>query len=297
MQGPFEVGEQYRNRDGEYEVIEIDAPQMVIKYEDGRVIETPIDVQARIWRNVMMDEEFQRKAREKAARAKRRRKRKQRRGRSFEGLEAEDFKTDITGTSWRRREDLGGLLAQEMTDDTPHFFQSHAMYRQPEVHIAQPEYYERKQKEKKAKYFFQLDEERATFGLYIEKHDGPMDEAWHWTNLVAGLAEIQDELEQAMREHELVWELYTAAGELEARVQAGPETLRWNGKGPGEQVDWEDFIARLGDLDADTAYDLYLCGRLDKLEALSAGSALADDVAEVYQALLPLYYVSTRGEA
>jgi hypothetical protein len=297
MHGPFEVGEQYRNREGEYEVIEIKAPQMVIQYDDGRVIETPIDIQARIWRNILMDEEMKQKAREKAARAKRRKRRKQRRGRGFEGLEAGDFKLDITGTSWRRREDLGGLLAQEMTDETPHFFQSHAMYRQPEVHIAQPEYYERKEKEQKARYFFRLDEKQATFGFHIEKHDGPMDEGWQWTHFVDGLAEVQEALVEAMREHELQWELYTAAGELEARVKAGPETLRWNGTGPDEKVAWDDFVERLKELDADEAYDLCLCGRMDKLEALSAGSYLADEVVEVYLALLPLYRVSTRGEA
>ena len=100
MQGPFEVGEQYRNRDGEYEVVEIDPPRMTIEYEDGRVIETTVGLQARIWRNVRMDERAKKQAQERERRARRRRRRKQRRGREFEGLEAGDFKASITGTSW-----------------------------------------------------------------------------------------------------------------------------------------------------------------------------------------------------
>ena len=49
---PFEVGKQYRNRDGEYQVVSIDEPNMVIRYRDGYVIESSIVLQARIWENI-----------------------------------------------------------------------------------------------------------------------------------------------------------------------------------------------------------------------------------------------------
>lgn len=297
MQGPFEVGEQYRNRDGEYEVVEIDNPHMTIEYtDDGRIIETTVALQARIWRNILMDERAKREARERAKRAKRRRRRKQRRGRKFQGLDASDFKTGITGTSWRRREDLGGRLAQKMTDDTPHFFQSHAMYRKPEVHIAQPEYYERKKKERKAKYFFRLDEESATFGLYIEKKDGPMDESWHWVHLIDGLPEKQRTIDEAMREHDLRWEAYTEEEELIATVEAEEEQLLWKGPDGADEIGWTEFAERLDDIEKDTWCNLYLLGEMEKSEALSAGTDLGDQVAEVYQDLLPLYVASTRDQ-
>lgn len=48
----FEVGKQYRNRDGEYHVISINEPNMVIRYLDGRIIESSIVLQARIWDNI-----------------------------------------------------------------------------------------------------------------------------------------------------------------------------------------------------------------------------------------------------
>lgn len=296
MQGPFEIGEQYRNRDGEYEVLEIDTPNMTIEYSDGRVIETKVKLQARIWRNILMDQRAKREARERAKRAKRRRRRKQRRGRKFEGLEASDFKTGITGTSWRRREDLGGLLAQEATDASPHFFQSHAMYRKPEVHVAQPEYYERKKKERKAKYFFRLNEELATFGLFIEKNDGPMDESWHWTNLPHALSKTEADVEQAMREHDLHWEAYTEDEELVAEVELGEDQLHWKGPDGTEEIDWAEFIQRLGNLDPETWCNLTLCGQMEKSQALSATTDLGQQIAEVYLALLPLYVATTRGQ-
>ena len=49
---PFSVGKHYRNRDGEYEVISIDEPNMVIRYLDGSTIESSIALQARIWENI-----------------------------------------------------------------------------------------------------------------------------------------------------------------------------------------------------------------------------------------------------
>lgn len=49
---PFEVGKQYQNREGEYHVISINDPNMVIRYLDGRIIESTIALQARIWENM-----------------------------------------------------------------------------------------------------------------------------------------------------------------------------------------------------------------------------------------------------
>jgi hypothetical protein len=54
---PFTVGQQYRNRDGEYQVISINEPNMVIRYmDDGRTIESSIALQARIWENIQGDD-------------------------------------------------------------------------------------------------------------------------------------------------------------------------------------------------------------------------------------------------
>lgn len=49
---PFQVGKQYLNRDGAYEVISISEPNMTIRYLDGRTVESSIALQARIWENM-----------------------------------------------------------------------------------------------------------------------------------------------------------------------------------------------------------------------------------------------------
>lgn len=51
-QHPFQIGKQYRNRDGDYQVISINDPNMVIRYLDGRTLESSIALQARIWDNI-----------------------------------------------------------------------------------------------------------------------------------------------------------------------------------------------------------------------------------------------------
>lgn len=54
---PFKVGKQYRNRNGEYQVISINDPNMVIRYLDGQTIESQISLQARIWENIQSDDD------------------------------------------------------------------------------------------------------------------------------------------------------------------------------------------------------------------------------------------------
>lgn len=66
MDHPFEVGGTYRNRDGDYEVLEISGGRMVIRYEDGRRLETTVRLQARIWKHVQAEEKVRSKRRKTA---------------------------------------------------------------------------------------------------------------------------------------------------------------------------------------------------------------------------------------
>ena len=49
MDHPFEVGKEYRNRSGTYEVLAIDETEMRIRYKDGRETVVWIDNEARVW--------------------------------------------------------------------------------------------------------------------------------------------------------------------------------------------------------------------------------------------------------
>jgi len=62
MDHPFELGQTYRNRDGDYEVVEISGPNMVIRYRNGRQIETTVKLQTRIWKNIQAEQSLGRPA-------------------------------------------------------------------------------------------------------------------------------------------------------------------------------------------------------------------------------------------
>lgn len=71
MDHSFEVGKEYRNRNGSYTVLTIEEPKMAIRYEDGHEEVATITIQERIWQ--AMQDEAQGPARKSATRKKRHR--------------------------------------------------------------------------------------------------------------------------------------------------------------------------------------------------------------------------------
>lgn len=54
----FELGGKYANRIGNYEVLEINEPKMLVKYDDGTTAELNMNIQYRIWENIVAEEEI-----------------------------------------------------------------------------------------------------------------------------------------------------------------------------------------------------------------------------------------------
>jgi len=294
---PFKIGDKYRNRDGEYEVITLDASKMTIRYSDGRVVETTVQMQERIRRNMQLDENTPRPD-EGSPRPRPKKRRPDKRGQNFEGLQSDDFQKGVAGTSWRSRGSLGGLLARKMSNTTSQEFQSYSIYRRAELHIAQPGHYHKSIRWREAKFVLKLDSERARYGFYIERSDEPIDHTWDWQRFIASLGgdkALQRSVSRAMTEIDLHWDVHFE-GEtlLVAQVRAADGGLRWE---PADETDsetmsWSDFAARLSDLRLGSWCDLYLCKYMAKDDAIVAGVGLADEVRRIYEALLPLYQAS-----
>lgn len=93
----FELNGTYANRKGKYTVIAVDPPRMTVRYEDGTTAELNMAIQARIWENILSEEE---------ARAANRMARQQRAGRDTNffikslSMVAEE---DLTIPGWRER--------------------------------------------------------------------------------------------------------------------------------------------------------------------------------------------------
>lgn len=53
----FEVDGYYANRKGRYKVVALDPPRMTVRYDDGSEAELNINIQARIWENILAERE------------------------------------------------------------------------------------------------------------------------------------------------------------------------------------------------------------------------------------------------
>ncbi len=56
MEHIFEVGKEYRNRNGRYEVLEIGETKMRVRYEDGQEVNLTLAIQAQIWAGILLNE-------------------------------------------------------------------------------------------------------------------------------------------------------------------------------------------------------------------------------------------------
>ena len=215
-------------------------------------------------------------------------------GRNFSGLEASDFKRGITDTSWRRKGTLAGLLARRLSDASGHFFTSYAVYRRPQIFIYVADHMDEDDRQRSAKFYFQLDEEKAHYGFRIEKSDKSMDKKWDWSRFLAALEDddaLQETVEEAMAEHDLLWRIEVLADDEYARVATvtSNEPLTWEEDGETETVSWSDFVDRLRAVEDDRWCNLWLRATMEKAAAVEAGTGIATPVLNALEALLPLY--------
>lgn len=214
MDHPFEIGKQYKNHIGRYQVLTIEPPKMLVRYDDGREQILTIETQARIWTNMAIDERAARKksGRPKKSKRKRRGRAWSKRGHKFTGLKESDFKTSISYTTWRGRQSLGGLVGLLLSEATRQFYQSYAVARRPQVHIYLPDHFDTKNGYPYAKLELRLDETAAYTRFYVEKGDesSKMNKKWHWYNFLHALEtdkKLQKQILQAMIDHDLYWNI------------------------------------------------------------------------------------------
>jgi hypothetical protein len=289
----FQVGGRYRNRRGEYEVISINDSNMVIRYSDGSILESPIVDQDRIWRNIQREEHE--KPSPRPAGRHRQRNTPVKKVMASVGLTESDFKKGVAGTCWRRRTELAGMIAQQLSDVTSRNFRSFAIYRKAMVHIVDPVFYGDKTKWRKAKFVFELAPETAQYGFYIEKNSGAMDLTWHWPNFIASLgaaSSLRDSIDSAMEKFGLKWSVYVNSdGGLIGEVWKADKGLQWFSPGESEEtsLSWDGFVQRLGGIESEKWCDLYLTNCLSKDRAISLGPQIVEQAVRVYTELFPLY--------
>lgn len=303
MEHSFEVGGYYRNRQAEYEVLSIAEPNMTVRFADGRTLTAKIDIFKTIWENLQAEAaasrvpDDDRKPGTKAPQV-----RVTRRTTRFTGLQEADFKGSVTGTSWRAGDQLGGLLAERLSDELGVKFRSWPVYRQARVYLTYDEVDARNREEgtRVVKFYFSLDHDGARCGLLIEKNDGPMDEAWDWPRFIQrlgtgnGLESVVDGMRRLGLEAEV--RLTEANKEVAGgSLRAVDGQLTWREPdGQASVVSWRDFAQRLEDVPPGVWEDLYFYASIPKAEGLELKAEIAERAAQVYRALYPLYRMAQR---
>jgi len=306
MKHPFEVGNTYRNELGEYEVVSINEPNMVIRYTDGSEREAEIAFQRRVWERIQDEEEIKLEAEQRKSKSKtKRRSSTARYGAAFHGLAETDFQTSIKGTSWRARSGLGGLLAVRLSTLSERSFESRAVARQPRVFVTLPYAVTPKAPSRKAKFLLGLDEAKAYHGFYIEKNSEEMDDAWDWPQFIAALKDdlaLRRTIQDAMEEYDLAWKVTLFDSDHEYKsttvvtAESGGLALRAEESNDTRALTWDDFVTLLDELDDEEWCDLYLNQSITKANAIELGVAIADEITTVWSALLPLYDACAQGD-
>lgn len=306
MSHPFEVGKMYRNRVGEYVVVHIEGDTMKIRYGDGRLLDTNVDIQARIWENIQFEdqvkraEERQRLAREERL-AVRQRTRRARAKPKFGGFQPEDFEPRTRGLAWSSRKELGKVLAYELSQRTKQEFGHWIVPRQQRVHVARKDRYQKASSpglDANATFFVAANEKGISCGFRVSRPDGEVDEARPWSRLLRVLGSDDDArqlLQNALSSQDLVWDVYATRldfGQV-GRITFQDSEFVWNQESADEDVsqsmDWESILGALLALTPGKRCALYLRKSISAADCLQRGDELSGEIVDLFEALVPLY--------
>ncbi len=302
MSHPFEVGKTYRNRRGEYVVQTIDGDRMKIRYKDGGTLETRVDLQARIWENIQFEEQLareeerQRLAREARREARRRIKRVKSKP-EFEGFEEGEFHPTKRRIAWSGREDMGKVLAYELSRGPIGAFYSWIVPRESGVHVARSKYFDRDDREHLALFFVKVDEHGIRYGFRVAKGSGEAKPDSHWAGFLAALDEvpIRQAVRPAMDSYELHMDVYamTESFGRVARITAQDGGFLWQHETEDQEttreMDWDEVVEYLQGVASDRRGEVRLQRTVSPEVAIRAGKAMATEIVDACKELVPLY--------
>lgn len=306
MVHPFEVGKTYRNRHGEYVVQAIEGGRMRIRYVDGRVLVTDVEIQNRIWENIQLerqvarDEERLRQARE--ARLEARKRRREIRSRpKYGGFEEDDFEATTRRIAWSGRESLGKVLAYELSQRTKNNFGFWIVPRESGVHVAREESFDRDDRERTALFFVDVNEEGVIYGFRVGKGRGEAKAKSHWVQFTAALddANIRKSVRAAMENHDLSLDVYAMQESFSqiAHITAQEEGFLWQhetaDRETTRELNWDELAEYVSTVAPDKPCAVLIRAKLTVQQALNGGAGLVQEMASALQGLLPLYDAST----
>lgn len=291
----FVVGEQYENRLGAYEVVEVRTPDLVIRYtQTGRLQTVEQGLQERIVRNLLRERELAlREESEEPTRSQRHTTRRKRA--NFDGFGEADFLGQIKGTSWRSKTSLGGVLADGMTDRAPgDVFDSWAPNRQTGVYLCLLADCGSEHLDDRPQFFVLTDTDGLTYGLWVQRPTEAEEGGNVWDQLVAALREDSDLADRLMTllqsgDVQLAWYGDTQGEDEREVVRADDSGLVIERANVTENESLDGLLERLSEAPRNQTLVLTLESGMSEEQAIRAGAHVAGTFVDLFTQLLPLY--------
>jgi hypothetical protein len=283
----FKIGQEHENMKGVYKVLAVHRDAMCICWEDGEEITTTVALQSRIIER--MHQELALK------KAKRRGKAKQPKlpeyVSKFEGLKEDDFSKGVAGATWRYYDNLGGAVAVRLNSDE-FDIASWPRYGLSAINWADLDHRRHDDFLLQAKFFARVDENSLYFGFDIEGSDQAMDAQDDWNPFIAWLRDAKNDswLNKVVSEHDLsIYDMKEEGAFTGSIMSAGG---KWRLFNEGQEQEIESLAGFLDDLTTSVWVDLQIVKIVEKDEAVTRGVEIADDIARLFEVLMPLYEAS-----
>jgi hypothetical protein len=280
----FIVDGQYENEKGVFSVLSIQGDRMVIRWENGEEITTSIELQTRIAER----RQWERQKREAEALAAKRSRSSGSSGKraAFTGFAFTDFKSDVSRTTWRSRNQLGEAVTKKI--DTSRFnLNSWAFGHKPEMHVQDVKCHGDTQSDYQAKFFVRVDPQALHYGFRVAcPADGDCGET-DWAACRDWLAKPENEntVHSIAVEDKLIARNQNGATSDQLVATDNGWKLDQGGKKSGEAA----LSEYLMDQSESRPVDLELAVSVDKSDAVASGSEIAETIARLFTRLMPLY--------
>ena len=280
----FKIGQEHENMKGVYKVLTIDRDAMSICWEDGEEITTTIALQSQIIKRMHQELAL--------IRGKKGRKSKQTQFKGyvskFEGLKEDDFSKSVAGATWRHYDRLGGAVAVRLNSDKFEIA-SWPRYGLSAINWADLNRRCHDDFPLQAKFFARLDENCLYFGLGIERSNQAMDAQDDWNAFIAWLRDAKNDswLNKVVSEHDFSIYDMNKEGSFTGTITSGGG--KWCLFNEGQEQEIEPLADFLNDLTDSTRVDLQIAKIIEKDEVVTRGVEIADDIARIFEMLMPLY--------
>jgi hypothetical protein len=225
---------------------------------------------------------------------------------AFDGFQDKDF-AGLKGTAWRGRKALGGVLAAALPHQPGQPYESWAVARSLQLHIAQRKQYVFRHSWPCAKLFVYTKPKELAYGFHIEspgvgEREYDPGEFVHWRKFKERLrssSEIRQALLSAMKDHDLVMTDYfheDTGGALGCKFafQGGRLKMWCPEKPTWADTEVELLVRLIAELPKKEWVDLHVFTQVKQKDAVDMGDRVKGHILSVLSALKPVYEMSVK---